>query len=541
MSEKDLPSSGKELPPSFDLKFWELEKDINSLKETELLKDEEKIFEELLSKYGGLDENMQKEIQAFKLLVDSTVAEGIDTLTAIDGSMSLKISENHQQVFLGLTLPVGKGKFVLKDEIAAKLKNEGICFGIKEDAIDRFFKIHTEENKEITDGLIAEGREPKYGTDGNVELFFEQSGRKSSDDNALTQEYTYENVTKGQILARVFPSTRGAPGRDVFNNDLPAVDGTEARLIAGENVVYSPEKEAFVSAADGIAEKKGNTLVVKHVLVISGDVDVSRGNVVFDGVLRIEGTIRDGLSVKARGDILIRGGVEGATVVSNDGSITVCGGIVGKGRCYVSAGKDVRAKFIENGIVYARENISVQEAILHSRISAGEKVSALSGKGTIAGGVTKAGSLACAKKFGAPGEPHTLVKLGINLASQREIENIEQQLALVRQTSSKISETLEKIMGTSANMANFNEETRQKLTELKKTVLILHYKEQRLISQIDNLEQNAVAAGNGKLSATETVFHNVHVSIGNAMFHAQSEYQRTTLHYDPKKQKITIT
>ena len=207
----------------------------------------------------------------------------------------------------------------------------------------------------------------------------------------MLTEHTYESVTKGQILAKVFPPTKGTPGRDVFNNDLPAVDGKEAKLIAGENVVYSPDKEAFVSAADGIAEKRGNTLVVKHVLVISGDVDVSRGNVVFDGVLRIEGTVRDGLSVRSKGDILIRGGVEGATVVSSEGSITVHGGIVGKGRCYVSAGKDVRAKFIENGIVYARENISVQEAILHSRISAGEKVSALSGKGTIAGGVTKAG------------------------------------------------------------------------------------------------------------------------------------------------------
>ena len=96
-------------------------------------------------------------------------------------------------------------------------------------------------------------------------------------------------------------------------------------------------------------------------------------------------------------------------------------------------------------------------------------------------------------------------------------------------------------MGTSPNMANFSEENRQKLAELKKTVLILHYKERRFMSLIDNLEQRAVAAGNGKLSATEALFHNVHVAIGNAMFHAQNEYQRITLHYDQKKQKIAIT
>ena len=342
-------------------------------------------------------------------------------------------------------------------------------------------------------------------------------------------------------MARVLPPTKGAPGKDILGNDIPVNDGAEAKLIAGENVLFAPDKEAFVSAVDGVVEKNGNTLVVKHILVIKGDVDVSRGNIVFDGILQIEGTVRDGLSVETKGDILIRGGVEGATVLSKDGSITMRGGILGKGRCYVAAGKDIRAKFIENGIVYARENITVEEAILHSRISAGEKVSALSGKGTIAGGEIKAGTLAVAKKFGAPGEPRTIVKLGINFTSQREIEHIEQQLAVVRQTSTKISETLEKFMGTSVNMTTFSEETRQKLVELKKTVLILHYKEQRFVTMIDNLEQQAVATGNGKLTATETLFPNVHVTIGNAVFYTRNEYQRISLHYDQKKRKIVTT
>ena len=103
MSEKERPpSSGKDLPLSFDMKFWDLENDINSLKETELLKDEDKIFEELLSTYGGLDETIQKEIQAFKLLVDSTVADGIDALTSIDGSMS---PENQRKSSTGFPGP----------------------------------------------------------------------------------------------------------------------------------------------------------------------------------------------------------------------------------------------------------------------------------------------------------------------------------------------------------------------------------------------------------------------------------------------------
>lgn len=157
IEQKPLPS-GTELPPSFDLKIWDLENDIKILKETALLKDEEKIFDEMLSGYGGLDEKLQKELQAFKFLVDGKVAENIDILTSIDGHVSLKTSDDHHNAFISLTPPVGRGKFVLRDDIAAKLKNEGVCYGIKWDAIDRLLKIHTDEKKEITDEIIAEGR-----------------------------------------------------------------------------------------------------------------------------------------------------------------------------------------------------------------------------------------------------------------------------------------------------------------------------------------------------------------------------------------------
>lgn len=538
--DKEL-SPAKELPPSFDSKIWDLENDINSLKETELLEDEEKVFEEILSQYNVLDANLQKEIQAFKLLIDDKAAEDIDTLTSYDGSLSLKVSENNMAVFMSLTPPVGKGRFVIWEDIIEKLKNEGICYGRHGDHIDRLLRIYTEEKKEICNELIAEGLESKRGIDGKVELLFEKNDKNSADENGVSAAYVYKSVSKDQILARIFPPTKGVPGKDVFNNDLPVIDGEEVQLVAGENVMYLPEQNAFVSVIDGIAGKQGNTLVVKHVLVVKGDVDVPRGNIEFDGMLRIEGTVRDGLSVKAKGDILIGGGVEGATVVSHAGSIIVRNGIVGQGRCYVSAGKDVIAKFIENGVVNANGNIRVQEAILHSRISAGEKVSAVSGKGTITGGVIKAGNLAHAKKFGALGEPYTTVKLGINLASQKAIEQIEQQLAVVKQTYTRITQTLEKIMGTSTNMTIFPEETRQKLAELKKTVLILHFKETRFVNMIDNLEQQSLSTNQGDLIATEALFANVHVFIGNAVFHARKEYQRLTLHYDQEKQKIVTT
>jgi uncharacterized protein len=180
----------------------------------------------------------------------------------------------------------------------------------------------------------------------------------------------------------------------------------------------------------------------------------------------------------------------------------------------------------------------VAEAILHSKIVAGEEIDAMRGRGTIAGGTLFAGQLVAAKKVGAPGEPRTEIKLGIDMASRQRVEQTEQELSFVRQTSAKINDVLERVGGSSGNIKNFPEETVKKLTDLKKSLLILHYKEIRLVNMIASLEQRTTAYCKGRFSADTSVFPNVHVTIGTEDFNATSEKGRTVLQYDPVKKKL---
>jgi uncharacterized protein (DUF342 family) len=541
---REISMENKDLPFPFEMKLWDLESDMKSLKDANILEDEGKIFDELLANYSGLDEGLRKELQTYKALAEQTTAHEIDNLAFIDGKAEISISDDRMKVLLNLIPPEGKGKIVSTEQISSLLESQSVRFGIKHDRIQKLLAQNTIGGQVVLNECIAEGNPPQPGRDGQIDFVYEKYAAPGGADDGIPDFFkpkgSFQAVKKGQVLAKIIPSSKGIPGKDVLGSDIPASDGSPISLGAGENVATSEDDGHYIAAIDGIVERKGNVLSVKKVLVIDGDVDVASGNIEFDGSVRIKGSVHDGFSVKTKSDIHIQGGVEGATIISLEGNITVEGGIVGKGRCYISAGKDIHAKFIEKGVAYAKRSVRVSEAILHSKIVAGEEIDATRGKGTIAGGMIFAGQLVAAKKVGAPGEPRTEVKLGIDIASRQRVEQIEQELSFVRQTGAKINEVLDRVVGSSGNIKNFPEETVKRLTDLKKSLLILHYKEKRLVNVIAGLEQKATAQCKGRFSADTSVFPNVHVTIGNADFNATTEKGRTVLQYDPVKQKLIM-
>jgi len=73
--------------------------------------------------------------------------------------------------------------------------------------------------------------------------------------------------------------------------------------------------------------------------------------------------------------IAIHGVIEGARVVSKNGSIMVKGGIHGKQhQAYVEAKKTVAARFIQEATVVAGENVMVSGHVLDSLVQAGKRV-----------------------------------------------------------------------------------------------------------------------------------------------------------------------
>jgi len=514
-----------------------IESDIQALNGVVVLEDDDCVMDELLANYNELDEKIQKQIQAYAVIADDEIAKKIEDAVYVDGKLKITLSLDKFKAFINVAPPEGKGKFVAVWDIEEELKKMKVLYGVNHERIRDLVQVHEENRIAIVNECVASGIVSEKGKNGEVQYLYDHT--LAENDSKIPVAFPVA-VQKDQLIAKLVPETKGKTGINVFGIEMQPDAADAAILQAGENVRMNKDTGDFFADIDGVIQKDKNILNVRNLLIVKENVDSTTGDIDFHGFVRIKGSVKNGFFVKAKEDIEVGGYIEGATVISQNGSVKVSGGIAGMGRGYVSAGKDVEAKYIENGKVFAKCAVKIKEAILNSSVAAGTDVEAVNGKGVIAGGKIRAGNSVKAKIFGAPSEVITRIDIGISLIVQEKIELIEQKSVLLRQTIAKINDTLEKVTGSSGKMDGLSEESKQKITELRKKVLILSYTEKKLAGEQSILEQQSLFSGKGTLFALETIHANIYLTMGNAKFNSRNEFGRTTLKFNTETQQITI-
>ncbi len=537
-------SKSQESLSAFDLELMGLEKDIAKLEGTDAVENEDRIFDEILSNYNDLDDELRKEIKQLSELGNDGTSRQVQEKISRDGIFSVTISEDNMKAFLSVSPPEGKGEPVTLKKVIDHLKDRDIVHGFDHVKIREVLDVCLKQDQRILNTEIAQGTLPTHGKNGSIRLLFETGGREEVVDKEGQFDYRGKahivNVKKDDPLARVIPTTEGIPGKNILGLPIPAKSGEPVRLDAGENVRFDSEKHEFYSEVDGVVQRTETMIHVKTLYVVNGDVDMETGNIEFEGGVKVQGYIRDGFSVTARDDIEVNGGVEGSVVVSKTGSVFVKEGVAGRGRCHISSAADFDAKYVEKGTVYATGNITIRGAVLHSKLVAGKSISVCKGKGMIAGGACKAGELVEAKIFGAQNEPQTNIMIGINMENQKEIEQYEQQASQIRQMLIKITKSIEKIVGKSMKADNLPARTRNEVTALKKKSVVLKYTEKKVLKKIEELEQQALEESQGRLKAFNTIHPHVHVMMGSAVYHVTNTMRAGMLVYDKEKMQILV-
>ena len=92
----------------------------------------------------------------------------------------------------------------------------------------------------------------------------------------------------------------------------------QARQVVDENII--------VADLDGQLVENNNKIIVDPTIEIKGDVDLSTGNIDFNGSVLIKGSVQAGFAVRADGDVEIRGTISGGNVEAKN--IIVFGGIL---------------------------------------------------------------------------------------------------------------------------------------------------------------------------------------------------------------------
>lgn len=308
-------------------------------------------------------------------------------------------------------------------EIMRDLESKGIIYGIKKDAIEHFMQ-HKEYCEDI---LLAEGTPPTRGTDGYIEYQFntDKKAKPTLKEDGSVDFFNLNILNhcgKGDVLAVLHKEEAGEAGQDIFGTRLKPAEVKTAKLKFGNNIELSENGMMITSMVDGHVELVDEEVFVSDMLIVE-NVDNSTGNIEYEGSVQINGNVSTNFTVKAQGDIAVKGVVEGATLLAG-GNIIIARGMNGKGKGNLTAGGNIVAKFLENATAQADGYIA-SESILHSRITAGTEVNVDGKRGFITGGRVCATGSINVKTLGSEMGADTIVEVGADPAVKNRIAQLQ--------------------------------------------------------------------------------------------------------------------
>ncbi len=397
--------------------------------------------------------------------------------TPVDARLELEISEDCMAAYATFIPAKHGGASLNLEDAKIILQNNKIVYGIKEDVLEKLIN----GQKYYIKTLIAEGKPPIHATNGYIQVLFDTSHKPSLEPEAGTGRVDFKNVNiiksvqKGTVLAEKVEPRAGELGKNVYGMDIPFEVGKPGEWKIGANCSLSPDGKQLLADISGrpILERDG-TIRVDEIIQLE-NVDYSTGNVDFPGTIIVEGTVADNFTLRTRGSLFIKKSV-GRVFLYAEKDIVLSGGVMGRNGGFIEAGNDIYAKFVEQGNLKARKSIFIEEAALHSTLTAGDSIIIQGGRGELIGGETIAGSCVVASKIGAIVETKTNIIVGMPPEILEEIKRIKEDLSSKEDVLRKVRQSLQKINDMIANkkeLAIDEKETLKKLLELEKKYLEL--------------------------------------------------------------------
>ena len=346
------------------------------------------------------------------------------------------ISQDKMSAIMRFHAPSNDGEVMDSAEIIQELQHKGLHYGIKTEVVEQF----VENRQYCTDILVAEGSEPIQGSDASIEYFFSTDIHAKPtllEDGSVDffNLNTINHCNKGDLLARLTPAVVGQNGMTVTGESIKPRDVKRQMLHYGRNISVSEDKTCIYSEVNGHVVLVEEKVFVSDVLELE-NVDMSTGNIEYEGSVLIRGNVCSNFSVISHGNIEVRGIVEGAYLEAS-GDIIIARGMNGMGKGELKAGGNIVVKFMENVHAQAQGYVSA-ETILHSHVSAGTDVTVTGRKGFIAGGRVCATHSINVKTLGSSMGADTIVEVGVDPGLKNKFQQYQKDVVEARSELEKI-------------------------------------------------------------------------------------------------------
>ncbi len=470
-----------------------------------------------------------------------------------DASITISIEKDEMSASAEISTALG-GKHLTAKAILNSAQKSGVSKGFtKEQLLKLAHQAAKEPAGSIVKGEIAHGKDAINGKDSKIKLLVQSAQDrilrpKERDDGSVDMRDLGDIICVkiGDPLAKKIPLTDGTKGFTVTGTPLVPIAGEDVTLQAGEGTTISPKNDqVLVSTLVGLPRIIDNGMEVDSVYRIK-NVDVSTGNIKFEGSVIIDGDICEGMKVTATGDITIGGFVESATLEAG-GDITIGSGIIGRKQdieeisiddiqmsvCIRAKGK-VFAKYCQYAEISCH-SLRIENQMMHSIIDVEETLwlgTDEKANGKLIAGYISAGQSVHAGIVGATAGSTTIINFSKNVEVMKEkLEDIEVRLKVDSDKTTELQNAVKKLKKLPKDKVN-----PEMLSKLISTYKFHANRMGEILNEKEAFEEEYQAyITSVYVEATEKLYHGVQLIVGDFQDKTRREYGPTKMNYKERK------
>ncbi|HPF17336.1 MAG TPA: FapA family protein [Thermotogota bacterium] len=446
--------------------------------------------------------------------------------------IEIKTDANNLNAFLIFRPIEGYDKPISADEVDQVLTIWKVKHGIDQSAVERFIQLNTPD----IPVPFAKGVPPKESHDAEIIYNFDFEKLKTYSTGKVDKLHKsiYKDfiVKKGLLIAKRIPPQEGESGIDVFGKEIlpKKPKDTTLKKLQGENTVVDPTDTKLVALKEGILRFEKDKVHVDQILIISGELDAGVGNIDFEGTVIIEGTIKPGFIVKAREDIKVNDIVEAATLVAGR-DIEIQAGIKGRGKAFLSAGRDIKVRFAENAEFEAGRDIIIDSASVNSTLKAKNSLRIEGHPGELVGGFASAGHELVANQIGSNMNLKTSVEVGIDPSQREKIMLLQSQIKVDEENVQKLQLIAKKLKSLREQLKDqFPKDKLDMLLKSIQTINNLNVEIPKLKLELAETEKKIELMVSGaKIIAKQILYAGTEITIRDRKFYANRDYEKAIL------------
>ncbi|WP_033136057.1 DUF342 domain-containing protein [Aeromonas finlandensis] len=505
-------------------------------------------------RYQPLPEGIKQAISLLNTLLTNPAApvpaNPVPIAKRQDARVTIVVEKDRMSASAQITADWG-GKYLSIEQLKEAISLSEIKQGVTEPLLTTAIQTA----KEAAPGsqlklVIARGQPAVNGQDTRYERLVETPAERILKPRELDHDRvdlrdlgSIVTVKAGAQLMRRHPATQGVPGFTVTGQDLPAKNGKDSPMSAGDGTFFSPDDpDLLIASRAGLPCQEKSGMKVDEVLSVKR-VDARHGHITFEGGLIVNDDVNPGMKIRVSGDIVIGGFIEGGWIEAG-GTITVRHGIIGRRNeqgeylCQLNAQGEIHASYAQYAQLEAGGDIQIQSQLSHCYSRSGQDIKVGDGgmrKGNLLGGLSIANRLIISPVLGASAGNQTRLQiLGGYFTHKEQEHQLKQQQQACQEQLEKIKELVMRLVQLPSDKRNpdtlrklkpIRERHQLELRQLEDQLAANHEELQKLMAEMD-------------IIATQHLFPGVEVEM--AHHHNRVDIEHGPIHFCIREDQLLM-